>query len=128
MRPIVGRAAGLTPVHFGLPMGDQALLQGTNADAAARRNCHRTKPTNASSTPFTLTARGVRPGIREGRTMQVRGVLGAGSARIRARTRPACAVRALAILRYRTWAHRSPRRRRPAESARPGVRAGNGGG
>jgi hypothetical protein len=33
MRPIVGPAAGLTPVNFGPPIGDHALLAGTTADA-----------------------------------------------------------------------------------------------
>jgi hypothetical protein len=33
MRPMVGRAAGLTPVDFGLPAGDHALLAGTTAEA-----------------------------------------------------------------------------------------------
>jgi len=33
MRLIVGRVAGLTPVNFGPPVGDHALLAGTTADA-----------------------------------------------------------------------------------------------
>jgi hypothetical protein len=33
MRPIVGRAASLTPVDFDLPAGDHVLLAGTIADA-----------------------------------------------------------------------------------------------
>src|SRR5215471_19514593 len=63
MRPIVGRAGGLTPVDFGLPMGDQALLQGPNADAAARRNSAATRRSPALSGTHSGGASFVTPAV-----------------------------------------------------------------